>query len=643
MAQQAPLSATDNYNPREEDVRALSSAHFTREALGHMPAIRRRVIKLFCPSHPQHENYCLAILHTLHDVLIGLPEEAAEQPLSHLDAANAVLQFEGLPSRGSQNREQQLRKRAKDVLLCCTDCALALLLNVLSLGPPEVLPTAAGGWRGRVHRVAAISAAADFIAAPKPAACAVFAAQLFDSRLCVVALPGDIVPPPLPAAAHGMPWRALDSNPTGDGAEVPPPPADSEHTLTASTRRSTGDTVADAAGPGTRRGTADSFAEATAAAVTLTQLVAAAHAAHAAAQRGDASTVAGAEQRIATAAAAAAAHAAAGEAHAAAAAAGEADAGSASFVMEVLQDAQLVLDGMEPSSQHAHHAHHAAEQPADGPQAQAAVGAAARDAAAAAQHTAPEATGAEAEEGPRKRPRRSRHACAAGEAGTADVGRVGLGGVAPGHAHWTDPETPERRHVSGGSAAVSSRGPSVQATGTPGRSPDSAPRGPPGSERYETHASAERPWEAVQAHEVARGPGWPLQELPRLWRSVEACEERAAAAQLLHKALTGVPGRNKRTRLLMLAEFAGIAGMVAEQDSGGRAEVVQRVSTARQCISTATVQPHIPALAALLAMPGQVQGRAADRAAGANAGVQFAIDYILDFLVSPSALHLCNE
>lgn len=55
-------------------------------------------------------------------------------------------------------------------------------------------------------------------------------------------------------------------------------------------------------------------------------------------------------------------------------------------------------------------------------------------------------------------------------------------------------------------------------------------------------------------------------------------------------------------------------------------------------MSTATVQPHISAVAQLLALPEAVQTRAADPAT-----VQFAIDYILDFLISPSALYLAAD
>lgn len=62
---------------------------------------------------------------------------------------------------------------------------------------------------------------------------------------------------------------------------------------------------------------------------------------------------------------------------------------------------------------------------------------------------------------------------------------------------------------------------------------------------------------------------------------------------------------------------------------------MQRLTAVRQCISTATVRPHIPALARLLALPEEVCRRAAEPEGAAS-----AIDYILDFLVSPSAAYL---
>ena len=65
---------------------------------------------------------------------------------------------------------------------------------------------------------------------------------------------------------------------------------------------------------------------------------------------------------------------------------------------------------------------------------------------------------------------------------------------------------------------------------------------------------------------------------------------------------------------------------------------VQHLATARQCISTATVQPHVAAVARLLVLPEEVRVRASDKAT-----VQFAIDYILDFLVSPSPLYLADD
>lgn len=107
MAQplQAPLPG---YSPYQQDVLALMNNQFKAQTLGNISAIRRRVIKLLCPVHPRHEGFCLAVLHTLHDALFGLPTQASTEPLSHYATANAILTFTGLPALGSKAREQQV-------------------------------------------------------------------------------------------------------------------------------------------------------------------------------------------------------------------------------------------------------------------------------------------------------------------------------------------------------------------------------------------------------------------------------------------------------------------------------------------------------------------------------------------------------
>lgn len=86
-----------------------------------------------------------------------------------------------------------------------------------------------------------------------------------------------------------------------------------------------------------------------------------------------------------------------------------------------------------------------------------------------------------------------------------------------------------------------------------------------------------RPAEAVRRARVVRGAGKQLQALPALWERMEACEERETAAQLLHKALTGVPGRNKKVRLQMFKAFKGITS--EEMAEGQRLEVVRLPAT----------------------------------------------------------------
>lgn len=96
------------------DVVALRSKEYLTRALGRIPAVRRRVLKLLCPSSPQHEALCISILHTLHDALYGLPvdsDDSAEPPQSHYAAADAILAFAGLPAKGTVTKEQQVCTR----------------------------------------------------------------------------------------------------------------------------------------------------------------------------------------------------------------------------------------------------------------------------------------------------------------------------------------------------------------------------------------------------------------------------------------------------------------------------------------------------------------------------------------------------
>lgn len=99
-------------SPYISDVVALMSNEYLTHSLGHIPAVRRRVLKLLCPSSPQSEALCLSILHTLHDILHGLPADqghaAVAPPQSHYDAADAILAFSGLPARGTVTKEQQV-------------------------------------------------------------------------------------------------------------------------------------------------------------------------------------------------------------------------------------------------------------------------------------------------------------------------------------------------------------------------------------------------------------------------------------------------------------------------------------------------------------------------------------------------------
>lgn len=232
----------------------------------------------------------------------------------HTHASDASLQF---------------RKRAKDVLLCCTDRALTLLLHVLSLGPADIRAAFGRGCNGRLRRVAAIADAADFLAAPKAAACARHAAIGKDTALCGPLPEPGVSSPQQPPSPQGPPPRVSAFLPVDDDCEVlavlsgrrgvvgngagsareasaggaaqVPQPEGSESSL----------------GGSRRRRTDSSLAEATAAAETLTQLISAARAA--------------ALQRSAS-----------GDEPGSAAAAAPAQ-GSSPFVSEVLQEAQRAL------------------------------------------------------------------------------------------------------------------------------------------------------------------------------------------------------------------------------------------------------------------------------------------------------------
>lgn len=185
--------------------------------------------------------------------------------------------------------------------MCCTDRSLTLLLNVLSLGPAH--PPAGGSWHGRARRVAAIASAADFLVAPRAAACTMHAPAAADSPLCgplprrrsanqhadAPALAKD----ELPSSAA----RSTRRNLTGgeDGGDAPFTSGEATTGGWPSTESPMGaaasgwpaipqpqgseDSLSEHGGGRRLRRTNSSLAEATAAAETLTQLVRAAHAA----------------------------------------------------------------------------------------------------------------------------------------------------------------------------------------------------------------------------------------------------------------------------------------------------------------------------------------------------------------------------
>lgn len=492
----------------------------------------------------------------------------------------------------------QLRKRAKDVLLCCTDRALALLLNTLSLGPPEVHHEAVRGWRGRVDRISAIAAASDFLAQPTPQACAAHAAAAADSALCgslprrgeAAAAPVRHEPTP---EAEECPILAVLSGRSGYVGGSPGP---SEGAATPPCACSTpveppdvymGGDVEDAAVPlpppesvpASRRATDGSFAEASAAAEILTQLVGAARAAQSR-PRGDGSGLEGAPLG-------GPAWGEFGEGPARAEA-------SSPFVVEVLEEARRALDDIRSSSQHTAHAEEsgAASSVAGLPDEGDAVGGAPAGAAAGETPTRP------------KKVRRVKMA-----RGT-EVGESAaeMGGVVGSAANWTEPETPEAAGMGaqrpGGAAGTAAAGMPASAWGRRARGEAGGGQGHVGANEGGRRAGEGEPagacaaggsgvllwdagsrggsgdgtsgpaWETVRWQEVARGHGCELRGIARLWASVAACEEREPAAQLLHKALTGVPGRNKKIRLQTLSGFCGLAKAVG-QGGGVRPETVR--------------------------------------------------------------------
>lgn len=105
-------SANDNpHSSLRSEVVALMATDYAPDTLGHIPAVRRRVLQLLCPSSPEHAPFCLCILHTLHDALFGVLPATDASPaaaLTHSAAADAILGFAGLPARGTVTKEQQV-------------------------------------------------------------------------------------------------------------------------------------------------------------------------------------------------------------------------------------------------------------------------------------------------------------------------------------------------------------------------------------------------------------------------------------------------------------------------------------------------------------------------------------------------------